>query len=138
MVIGFWASAFLLVNFGLAVALVNFHAFGQRRRLQVLASLARAVFFRETLRNIWCGFLGVFYGAGIFPFGFYRRFIGSPGARVVFWPGFLFLARPAQSKGPILVGGAVARPAASTEPDMKVSLHPAPEHTGCCHQHHDE
>ncbi len=37
--------------------------------------------------------------------------------------------------GPIVVGGAVARPTASSEPDMKLSLHPALQITGSCHEH---
>lgn len=44
--------------------------------------------------------------------------------------------------GPIVVGGAVARPTASSEPDMKpfdcaqgmLSLHPALQITGSCHE----
>jgi hypothetical protein len=32
-----------------------------------------------------------------------------------------------------MVGGAVAHPAASSEPDMKLSLHPAPQMTGSCY-----
>ena len=32
----------------------------------------------------------------------------------------------------------VAHPTAGTEPDMKLSPHPAPEYTGCCHQYHDD
>lgn len=34
-----------------------------------------------------------------------------------------------------MVGGAVAHPAATTEPDMKLSLHPAPQKTGSCHEY---
>jgi hypothetical protein len=30
-------------------------------------------------------------------------------------------------------GGMVAHPTTGTKPDMKLSLHPALEHTGCCH-----
>ena len=46
--------------------------------------------------------------------------------------------KPSRKTCPILVGGVVAHPTASTKPDMKLSLHPAPEHTGCCHQHHND
>ena len=34
-----------------------------------------------------------------------------------------------------MVGGAVAHPAATPEPDMKLSLHPALQITGSCHEH---
>ena len=34
-----------------------------------------------------------------------------------------------------MVGGAATHPAATTEPDMKLSLHPAPQITGSCHEH---
>ena len=44
-------------------------------------------------------------------------------------------SKPPYKNCPIMVGGAVARPAASTEPDVKVSLHPALQITGSCHEH---
>ena len=34
-----------------------------------------------------------------------------------------------------MVGGAVTRPTATTEPDMKLSLHPALQITGSCHEY---
>ena len=34
-----------------------------------------------------------------------------------------------------MVGGAVTHPAATTEPDMKLSLHPALQITGSCHEY---
>ena len=38
---------------------------------------------------------------------------------------------------PVMVGGAIADPTPTSEPDVRISPHPAPEHTGCCHQHHN-
>jgi len=32
-----------------------------------------------------------------------------------------------------MVGGVIADPAPTTEPDVRVSPHPAPEYKGCCH-----
>ena len=34
-----------------------------------------------------------------------------------------------------MVGGAVTHPAATTEPDMKLSLNPALQITGSCHEY---
>ena len=39
------------------------------------------------------------------------------------------------TRRPIMVGGAVAHPTATPEPDMKLSLHPALQITGSCHEH---
>jgi len=44
----------------------------------------------------------------------------------------------------VMVGGEIALPAATSEPDMRpfdklracFRAHPAPQHKGCCHQHH--
>ena len=42
----------------------------------------------------------------------------------------------------VMVGGAIADPTSTSEPDMRISPHPAPEYKGCCtqracyHQHH--
>ena len=41
------------------------------------------------------------------------------------------------SRRPVMVGGAITDPASTTEPDVRFSPHPAPEYTGCCHQHHN-
>jgi len=38
----------------------------------------------------------------------------------------------------VVVGGGIADPAYTTKPDVRLSPHPAPEYTGCCHQYHDE
>jgi hypothetical protein len=35
----------------------------------------------------------------------------------------------------VMVGGAVAHPAATPERSVKLSLHSAPQYEGCCHQH---
>ncbi len=37
--------------------------------------------------------------------------------------------------GLIMVGGAVTRPTATPEPDMRLSPHPALQKTGSCHEH---
>jgi len=36
-----------------------------------------------------------------------------------------------------MVGGVIADPTSTSEPDMRISPHPAPEYKGCCHQHHN-
>ena len=38
---------------------------------------------------------------------------------------------------PVMVGGVIADPAPTTEPDVRVSPHPAPEYKGRCHRHHN-
>lgn len=34
---------------------------------------------------------------------------------------------------PVMVGGAITDPTSTSEPDVRISPHPAPENTGCCH-----
>jgi hypothetical protein len=36
-----------------------------------------------------------------------------------------------------MVGGAIADPTPTSEPDVRISPHPAPEHKGRCHRHHN-
>ena len=36
-----------------------------------------------------------------------------------------------------MVGGVIADPTPTSEPDMRISPHPAPEYKGCCHQYHN-
>ena len=38
--------------------------------------------------------------------------------------------------GIVMVGGAVTHPAATPEPDVRLSPHPALEHQGLCHRHY--
>jgi hypothetical protein len=42
---------------------------------------------------------------------------------------------PNQQSTQVTVGGAIADPAAASEPDVRFSPHPAPEHSGHCHWH---
>jgi hypothetical protein len=49
----------------------------------------------------------------------------------------MVMAQPLTS-GLGMVGGVSADPAPTTKPDLRVFPHPAPEYTGCCHQHHNE
>lgn len=45
-----------------------------------------------------------------------------------------FSVNPTLNRHLIMVGGAVAHPAATPEPDVKLSLHPALQKTGSCHE----
>ena len=38
----------------------------------------------------------------------------------------------------MFTGGVIADPAPTSKPCVRLSPHTAPEHTGCCHQRHDE
>jgi hypothetical protein len=44
------------------------------------------------------------------------------------------MSKPTTKITRIMVGGAVTHPTASSEPDMKLWLHPALQKTGSCHE----
>ncbi len=47
------------------------------------------------------------------------------------------LVRDSGQDRAVMVGGAIADPTSTSEPDVRISLHPAPEHKGRCHRHHN-